>query len=297
MDPYLAWLGRNETLYPGYGTFWRRYQNALVPAPVKPAPTLMTSLQAEELLGKSGASFVRYFSKTLDHPSEFWYAACRKYSYEDRSPDTRRQIRKALDACLVRIVDCQWLAEYGYDCYLSAFHRYQHALPESRQAFKARCLQASSGPFQVWVVFVNGQLVAFERCVVGDDYVACLVLKAHPAFLRFRPIYALFHTLLRTYVEEQGKTLYAGFRSIAHRTNIHDFMQRFGIERVYCDLCVVYRRSLRATVKMFYPLKPILDRIPSQRIPGASFVWKAQTLLNQEKMLRSFSQAEPRLRR
>ena len=281
-DPYVRWLGKNKNVYEIGGIVWTLYHGALVPASAKPQPIRLDPKEADELLRKSGAAFIRYFSKTFDEPTEFWYTACKDYSYESCSSETKRQIRRAYETCSVQRVDPGWLAANGYDCYAAAFARYQHARPISKESFKNLCLEATGGPFDYWAAFVKGQLAGFQKCIVGDDYVAGVVLKVHPDLLRFRPVYALADTVLKTYVGEQNKVVIAGFRSVVHKTNLHDFVLRFGYQKLYCDLCLIYRPSLRATINMLYPLKPLMDRIP------ADLTWKLRVLLAQEKIKRSF---------
>jgi hypothetical protein len=47
MDPYISWLKESkQPLFEGAGTYWRVYQNALVPASLKPQPVELSRDQA-----------------------------------------------------------------------------------------------------------------------------------------------------------------------------------------------------------------------------------------------------------
>jgi hypothetical protein len=69
-------------------------------------------------------------------------------------------------------------------------------------------------------------------------------------------------TILRTYVSEQKKVVYAGFRSVVHDTRTHDFLLNLGYSRVYCDLKVVYRPAVRTCVNLLYRCRSLVDHAP-----------------------------------
>ena len=141
-------------------------------------------------------------------------------------------------------------------------------------------MDSVGGPFDFWAVFCEGKLATYSKCVVGDDYAAASVLKSHPSYLRLYPVYALMDTMLKTYVVDEHKRVTFGFRSIAHDTNIQEFLEKFGFQKVYCDLKVVYRPSARAFVTVLMPFKSVLDRLPLRQ----SF----KSVLTQEEIRRSF---------
>jgi hypothetical protein len=76
IDAYVNWLqSSNQIVYDAAGTFWRLYQHGLIPASLKPEPIKISNQQAKELLHKSGALFLRYFTRTLETQTPFWYTA------------------------------------------------------------------------------------------------------------------------------------------------------------------------------------------------------------------------------
>ncbi|MGH9818194.1 MAG: GNAT family N-acetyltransferase, partial [Candidatus Acidiferrales bacterium] len=217
MDTYVTWLKNSSStaLFESAGVWWRPYHRALVPASPKPEPVALSEGQAKELLEKSGMLFLRYFTRTFDEPTAFWYTACREYRFEKLAPDMRRYIRRARERCEVRQVDAEWMATHAYGCYAAAFRRYANAWPGPRETFEKSCREAAGGPFEFWAAFVGGTLAAFTKVVTGEDYAAAVVTKLHPDFLRHRPGYALRDSILTTYVAGQGKALMDGFRSVA----------------------------------------------------------------------------------
>lgn len=284
MDPYLRWLERNKvSLFHAGNSLWRTYQRAIVPACLKPIPVDLTMEQVQMLLHKSGALFARYFTRTFDTPTAFWYSSCREYSFDSLSRKVRAEIRKAHEMCAIKKVAPAWMAQNGYACYESAHARYSAARPDSRKLFEAKCLACIDGPFDFWGAFAGQRLIGFAKFVVGNDYAAGIVLKLDPHYLHFRPGYGLRDVILRAYACDQHKEVVDGFRSIAHDTNMHDFLLKFGYSRVYCDMKVVYRPSLRFLVNLSYPFKTHLNRLAD-----TGPIHKMKSMLAQEEIRRSF---------
>jgi hypothetical protein len=283
MDPYITWLQKRSALFEAGGAWWTPYHKALVPASAKPEPVDLELPQAKDLLRKSGTFFLRYFTRTFEEPTDFWYTACNSYEIANLSRHTRYEIRRAHKGCVVRLTDPVWLAANGYECYAAAFARYRNQRAESTKHFQENLLGDVGGPFEFWAVFIQEKLAGYAKCVVGNDYAVTVVCKLHPDYLSFYPAYALVDSMLRVYVTDGHKTVSNGFRSIAHDTNMQEFLLKFGFRRVYCDLRVVYRPALGSCVKCLYPLKSVVDRIPDIHLTS-----RVKALLSQEKIRRSF---------
>jgi hypothetical protein len=285
MDAYIRWLKESDQpLFEIGGTYWRPYQKGLVPASLKPEPIKLDSEQARKLLQESRALFLRYFSAICKTPTPFWYTACSDYNFENLARKTRTQVQRGNKECRIERIDPLWLAEYGYDCYLAAFAKYRNARPESEAKFSEECRLAANGPFDFWGVFVAGRLAAYVKYCVGSDYAAGLEMKLDPRYLSFYPSAALQNTILSTYVAGQRKTVFAGFRSVLHDTNIHDFLLRFGYRRVHCDFKLVYRPAVGALVNLLYAVRTIADRLP-----GSAWSNRIQSVVRQEGLRRLFA--------
>lgn len=283
-DAYVKWLQEtNQPLFEVDGTYWRPYQKALVPASVVPRPVALTAEQARELLDKSGALMLRYFTRTYDTPTSFWYTACHDYSFDSLAAKVRYQIRRAYKHCRIELVDPVWLADHGYPCYVAAHSKYRNARPESREMFDKMCRGAAGGPFEFWAAFAGDELAGFGKYFVGEDSVAGTVLKFDPRFYELRLGTAFQDAVLNHYVRGQSKAVVIGFRSLVHDTQIHEFVLKFGYQRVYCDLKLVYRPLVRAGVNLLYPFRSLLERVPQ-----SSAATNLGALLAQEEIQRSF---------
>jgi hypothetical protein len=289
-DPYVRWLRDSASpLFHLGGNWWTTYHNALVPACPKPQPiNLNVNIsQAQEVLRKSGMLFLRYITRTFNHPTDWWYVVCEEYDISSLTHKVRNQIRRGYRKCLVRNIDPAWLAVNGYECYRGAFRRYWNASPVSKQDWEKKQLSAVGGPFEFWGVFVGDALAGYLKCVVADTYVATLVGKFHPDYLQFYPSYALLDTLLKKYAGQERKSVTNGFRSIAHHTNLQEYLGKFGFRKVYCDLKVIYREPVRQALTLLSPFKVIIDHFPD-----IGFVPEIKTMLTQEVIRRSFQGAQ-----
>ncbi len=282
----MAWLSKQRVpLIKAGGTVWRRYfeYNALVQASTKPEPVDLTRTQAMDLLRESGTQLLRYFSRTFEQPTQFWYVVCDRYDFEGLSTKLRTKIKRAYKDCVIRPLDASWLAANGYECYAAAFSRYKNGVADSREMFEEKCLSCVDGPFQFWGAFIGDVLVGFVKAIVGEDYVTLSAFKVHPGFPSSRPAYALMDAVLRENVVAAKKTVNNGFRSLNHDTNMQDFVLQFGFRKVHCDLKVVYCRPLEILMGLLYPLKPFVDRAPTPRV-----LTSVKALLRQEEIRRSF---------
>lgn len=293
-DPYVSWLQReNEPLFYTGDVAWRRYLgSALIQASLKPQPIDLSRQEVCGLLRHSHARLIRWFSQTSNAPTSFWYILCDRYDFDSLSRKVRNQIRKASRECSIRIVEAQWLASNGYDCYAAAFGRYRHGRPITRQDFARVQGNCAAGPFVFFGAFVGDQLAGFAKCVELDDYVALSTFRFDPRHKAAMPSYALLHQLLRKYVVEERKTFGNGFVSLHDDTNMQDFLLKFGFRRVYCDLQIAYAPALGAAVRALYPSRILIDRLPS-RPP----ITALKSLLRQEHVRRQCSAQLSRARR
>jgi hypothetical protein len=284
VDAYLAWLrSSGAPVFEAAGACWRPYHRCLVPADLNPKPIPLSEAEARGALQESGCMFIRYFTQRFDHPTEFWYIACAQYDFGKLSANTRSKVRRGQKRHEIRRLSGEWLAEHGYSCFLAAHRRYKGAPVDSREVFEAKERKCIGGPFDWWGVFSSEILVGYARCVVGKDYVATLVLKFDPEHLKSYSAYALMDAILSKYVRDEHKLATNGFRSLAHDTNMQQFLQQFAFQNFYCDLKIVYRPFVGLGISLLYPFLAGIDRI------GKTWPLSlVQSVLTQERIRRSF---------
>lgn len=281
---YVDWLKSQGTpLYKGANIFWRIYHKALIPAPATPCYINLDRDEARSLLYKSGALFIRYTSVPSNEPTEWWYIMCDSYDQKKLSSSTRSKINRGMKHCSVKIVNTYWLAINGYECYKSAFDRYANTVPLSKESYQKSITETISGPFEYWGIFVEDHLAGYCQCIIENNEIATSMYKYDPKYLKYYTSYALLNTLLTYYVAEGRKCVSNSTRSIAHETNIQDFLLKFNFQRHYCHLNIVYRPLMNLAIQSLYPLRTLINQLPNK-----GTLHKVRSLLFQEQLRRSF---------
>ncbi len=279
---YVEWLKKQGVkLFEGGGIYWRLYQGALVPAPATTCYVELTKDEASTLLKESGAMLLRYSCKPYAEKTEWWNIVCDKYNFQDLSSNTRSKINRGNKRCFIKIIDPEWMAYNGYECYVSAFDRYRNMMPINKVKFRDSILTTIEGPFEYWCVFVDKKLAGYCQCIVENSEIATNVFKYDPVFLKYYTSYALINSLLTHYVIERNMIISNGARSISHETNMQDFLLKFGFRRQYCHLNILYQPSLKIMIQVLFPFRKLIYRLP---IRGN--MHKLQSLMFQEELSR-----------
>ncbi len=279
---YIEWLqSRGVSLLYGAGIYWRPYKKALLPATISPCFLDMDEREAGSLLRESKCLFVRYESPAPPEPTEWWYIVCDSYDTAQLSSKARNQIKRGKRSYGVDRVDSRWFADNGYDCYLSAFARYSHARPVTRENFHADIMARADGPFEHWGVFDRDKLVGYGQFIVDGDDVLLDVAKFDPDHLRNYCAYALYDTVLDHYVGKCNMRLNDGNRPVSHETNMHENLLKFGFKKAYAVLNVVYRPWFQTLISVAYPMDKLIRKLPDNSIRQ-----KVLSLLFQEEIRR-----------
>ena len=199
-------IRQGERLFEGGGTRWKIYHKALVPASPIPTFTQLTLEEAKAILNQSNAHFIRWSSDPTEEPTTWWWNVCSSYDKSKLSSNTRSKIKRGTRLCTVDRVSAPWLAQHGYECYVSAFQRYTNASPEPFESFRTRIMETADYEdlFQYWAVFCEGRLVGYVKCDIEPKKgVSTNVLKYNPEGLKQYASYALMDTLLTSYVVER----------------------------------------------------------------------------------------------
>jgi hypothetical protein len=280
---YVKWLEYNGAkVFYGGGHAWRLYQGALIPASPFTVYISLSEDEARKLLKQTGCLFIRYANNPVEKPTSWWYIVCDFYSFDRLSSKMRNQVRRAYRECKVNKISAAWLAENGYECYSSAYKRYNNAVPADEEVFKSSIMATSDADvFEYWGVFVGTELVGYCQCIVENKQVATNVIKYNPDYLKYYSSYALMDSLLCYYVGERNMTMSNGTRSIAHDTNMQDYLLKFGFRKQYCRLNIEYNPWMKMAVNILFPFKRYITALPDK-----GFIHKIQSVLYQEQIRR-----------
>jgi len=276
-------ISQGEVVLDLGGVSWMDYHGALISAAAMPVYIDLTVDEATQLVKKSGALFIRYQTGRIKTPAEWWTIVCRQYSFKNVSSNTRSKIRRGTQRLEIKNVTPEWLIKQGYECHVKCYQRYKYARPKSRKAFNAfiNSLRDQS-IFDIWACMKNEELLGYIICLVESDGVFMHTIDITPAALHEYASYAMIHRILEYYVNEKGLAVSNGNRSIAHTTNMQDFLCKLGFEREYSELHVVYRPDIKLVVCLLYPFRNILKLF--NRIP---VLHKMSSVLFQEQIVRN----------
>ncbi len=268
------------------GVKWYHYQGALLPRVAPHQEIYLSKEEQKELLKLSNAFFLRYTNEWSKEEGEFWFVIKEYFGgMEELSVNTRSKIRRGDKRNIVRQVDAEYIAQFGYEVYLSAFEQYDTFIePMAPKSFEEYIRSKKS--YEYWGVFdkQDNKLVAYSENFIEDDMCHYSTIKFHPEFLKNYTSYILFYEMNRYYLEIQ-KMRYVndGARSISHETNVQKFlMEKFKFKKAYVRLHIAYRWDVGLAVKLLYPLKGLIEKIEH---PIAN---KVSVILKQETIRRSF---------
>lgn len=281
ISKYTQWLREtNSTLYNVKNTYWRKYNGALVPADAMPVYTHIDIQQAKQLLKQSNAYFLRYSSNPVQTETAWWYIVCTEYTKANLSGSTRSKVNRGQKRCDVKKLEAKWFQKNGYACYHAAHQRYANMIPMSEKDFKKIIQTKINGPFEWWGVFVNDTLVGYCECIIEEKEVATNIIKFNPQYFKQYTSYALFDKLLDHYTSK-GIQVSNGNKSIAHDTNMQQFLIKLGFEKHYCTLNIIYRPSFSLIMTLLYKSRKLISLLPEHRR-----VNQVNALLCQEKIMR-----------
>lgn len=238
---YIAWLAsQGAALFDEGGITWRRYRSALVPADPTQPFVQVDREAVKRLPRRAGVPLARWSTDPTEIPTEWWHVVCSRFERAALSSNARNQIKKSLKRNVVRKVSPHWLATHGFRCYAASYQRYVGATPMPEEAFRTELKAYADAPLEIWGVFADEDLVGYARVIVEKDRAALTSMRLDPTALRGYSAYALLTVMLEDVVTRDGLTIQNGARAVAHETAIQDFLLKFGFERKYGRLEVVY---------------------------------------------------------
>mgnify|MGYP001256920798 CR=1 FL=1 len=272
LNRYKEYYSRNGEKFEIFkGNIWREYNKMVMPlGPVKFNYSLQKE-DAEALLQKfSSALLVRCTNGFNTKISGEWYAIiCNKFrDISELSAKNRSEIKRGFKNCKISMVDAKFIAENGFEVYISAFERYKGVKKPSitEKEYRERMLQTKDFDdiIHYWGVFYGDKLIGYSQNYIFDKIeVNYSTVKFDPKFLSLYPSYALFYTMNKSYLEEEHfEYVNDGFRNILHETNIQKYLiDKFSFQRAYTDLNIFYRPYLSIYLTLTFPFRGFLRKI------------------------------------
>lgn len=281
-----------EEVFISNNIFWHKYNGFIVPAYLPHVTPTIDEFTAKKAMKYSKSPFARWNSSFGQNDEASWWYVVRQapYSMQQCSKKTRSNIRRAIKNLIVRPVSLDEMQEQGYAVCEAAVVRYGNSsfLP-SRAEFSRRLTAAGAfyGTVEYVGVFVEEKMIAFSENHIQDNAVFWESIWYDPEYLRLGSSYALIHFMLEYYLNTRNmKHVSDGCRSLYHETNFQDFLiRRFGFEKFYSKLELVYSPWFYFIVSLLYPFRCVLDALRACRAP---ILAKGRAVLCQEEIRRSF---------
>ena len=110
---------------------WEYYNHAAIPSCAPHETPDLTPLEDKSIWKIDGGTpLLARWTTDFDcgYETNWWYIIRQApYSINDVAPKERKRIRQSLNKCFVACVDMQENVQEIYNCYLSAFSRYENA--------------------------------------------------------------------------------------------------------------------------------------------------------------------------
>jgi len=267
-------------------SFWRKYNGAIIPTFPPTASIKQRSYEIKKIIKESNVYFARWVTDfDSEKQLDFWYVIKdKKFDLGDFSSKTRNQIKKGLKLCLVREISLFEYINEGYIIYLKAFKTYKtFEKPMTKDGFEKKIINLDDSS-QFWGVFnLENKLIGFSQNNIQNNICEFSITKFHPEYLKLRPSEALFYTMVDFYLNKlEVQYIHNGTRSIAHHTNIQEFLiKKFKFRKAYCKLHILYRPLFGFLVRVIFPLRSVIRYFP------LTIFRKIQIILKQEEISRN----------
>jgi len=266
---------------------WNNYHGALLPDLTPDIEISLSKKEADKLLSKQKALFLRYTSEwDSGQKRSFWFVVKDSFhGMSELSGNTRSKLRRGWKYFDVRKVTIEEIVRNGYEVYKHAFSRYNtHLKPVSKQKFYENTMNSIDYDFFAVYEKKSQKMVAYSSNKIINDVCNYTTIKFHPNYLKYYSGYVLIYEMNKYYLQERKfKYIHDGARSIVHDTNIHDFLiDKFKFRKAYCQLNIFYRWDIQLAVRLLYPFRAILNKKTS------SIMKKISAVLKQEEIRRSF---------
>lgn len=200
-----------------------------------------------------------------------WYSlVCDEpgYDLDKIKKKVRYYVRRGLEACTLRKLDAEWLAEYGYTCFSKAAARYQGVALPTHDRFRERMLALRDEPgWEIIGAFVADELAAYGIVRRFGRYLQVAVAKFDPGYAEAMPMYALYFTIARdSLASGDCDVVDNGSRPLRHDTNIEEFLLRLGWRKAYARLDLWLAWPMRISLSCIKACGPLCRMVMSKRL-------------------------------
>lgn len=278
---------------PGQRPDWVYYNHAMIPT-VAPHKTVDESPLRNKGFWQSanGDGFPLFARWTSDYdckePTGWWFMVKDKpFDFMDVHKTYRRKIRRGLKNFDIMVIDPTAYAEELYHIEREALASYpsKTRLKLDHDQFIAEMRNRRDGVTIAAFSKEDGSLAGYCYDIVYDDYILASVQTARPSQEIKHLNAALAYSELDHFKKElaAGVYLMAGERTMHHRTNFQDYLEKyFGFRKVYSKLHIAYRPGVKPIVDFLYKIRGIM-----KYLDGIKIFYQINCVLRMESIVRS----------
>ena len=244
-----------------------RYGRGLIAASSMPKFGRPSSKQEiREALRKSGAWLLRW-QDAAEGETEWWTMVCRDTSLSHLKKKSRwtakKNIKKGLEAFTVEKVSASFVSEECFSVHVDSYGRYQNATPQTLESFQKSILMYDDESIDYWICRSRSTQKIIGWCAFWRDDIGVFLhtIDITPPALHDRAGYAFLAHCLAHYVDNLGLPVSNGSRSVAHATDMQDFVRKLGFQREYGYLRVEYVWWLSLIVAAAMPFRSLIDKL------------------------------------
>ena len=260
---------------------WRKYNGAIIPLHPPHIEVKESSIKIQQIVQESNVFFARWISHfDCKKQLSFWYVIHdTPMGMNDYSTNTRNQIRKGLKNFQIKIIDRSIIEQEGYDIYTSALQQ-QNTFWKLKG--KEPFIKDLEGEWEFWGIYFEASLIGYSQNKVTNGCCDYSTIKIDPRYKKRYPSYALFYLMNKFYLNQKKLNYVSdGARSLAHQSNVQDFLiRKFKFRKAFCYLHVVYNPKITGLINMLFPFRNIFYRI------NIRFFQKIGVVLKQEEIIR-----------
>lgn len=252
---------------------WKYYNHAMIPTNAPHLEVDLRSLQNGEIWkpDKGFPILARWTSEfDCNYETEWWYLIKdQPIVIEELSKHTRKHIRHGLKLCEIKIINPADYIDALYECSHAAFKKYKNASNEpSKNEFQKSCENDTQSVYWAGFDKETQNIIGYFVLKEYSDYVSIITAKFHPDFLNTHISDAMYYTVINYYINEKCKKYVdSGQRNINHITNTQEYKEKvLGYRKAYCRLNIKYRFPINLCIKVLFPFRNILMKVPNKKI-------------------------------
>jgi len=251
---------------------WKYYNNAAIPdIPVCLDPN-MTPVENGDIWQLDGSPILARWTTNFDCKNEtnWWYVIKdTPFDISQLKAKHRYIINKGINSFECKKINPAEYVEQLHKIFLAAYSAWPKKYRpnicfEGTKNFMEQLSKESSAICYGAFHKETNELCGFSKCELHDTHIEFQMLRVKPEYEKQQINAALVHCLVSDFssqLQEGGKFILDGARSISHETHFQDYLEKyFGFRKAYCNLHIEYNPKIKWAVKTLFVFRKIFAK-------------------------------------